>query len=445
MSQIPLGLAYIAAVLKNSGHNVEVFDFDLEQRDTERFRKRLMNNDIELVGLTTTTPTFNNALSLARLAKSISNAYVVLGGIHVTMLPEESIIHREVDFIVRGEGEKTILELVKALEAGSDLSMIDGLIYKRDGKVKINSPRKEIDDLDTIPFPARELFQNNKYTYPDSLYKRASPMMTSRGCFGKCTYCLTPIASGNRCRFRSAKNIVDEIQHLKEDCGIKEIHFWDDNFIGSRSRVFEVRDELKKRRIKLKYACPNGIRADFINKEVLVALKDMGVYSTAIGVESGSQEILNSVNKSIRLDKIREAFNMLKEIKIETWAFFMFGLPDENSQTLQKTIDFAKEIDPDIAKFHIFKPFPGSPLFNRLKERGDITDYNYDNYGLHYKLVHRLRQLETSEILNWQRSAYRQFYLRPKKIISHILRLKTFYRVKLNILLAISLIKRVFK
>lgn len=445
MSQIPLGLAYLAAVLKQAKHTVEIIDIDLELGNELALRRRLSEKKIELIGITTTTPTFNKALTLAQIAKSISNAQIVLGGIHVTMLPEESIAHPHVDFVIRGEGEQTILELVKALEINGDLGMIDGLLYKQNGKIKRNNPRCAIDNLDLLPFPDRDLFQHNRYTYPDSLYKRAAPMMTSRGCFGKCTYCLTPIVSGHKCRFRSAKNVVNEIEHLKENYGIKEVHFWDDNFIGQGNRVFQIRDELKKRKIKMKYAFPNGVRADFISKDILLALKEMGVYSVAIGVESGSQEILNSVNKNIKLDRIREAFRMLKKMKIETWAFFMFGLPGENAQTLRKTVDFAREIEPDVAKFHIFKPFPGSPLFRNLKDKGQIIDFNYDNYGFHYKLVHRLDQLQGDNILEWQKLAYKEFYLRPKKVIRHLLRLKSFYRIKLNIFIAASLIKRMFK
>lgn len=445
MSQIPLGLAYIAAVLKQNGHKVEILDIDLECASKDAIKDKLMHGGIGLVGITTTTPTYNNALSLAKTVKDICNAYIVLGGIHVTMLPEESVANPQIDFVVAGEGEVTILELVVALEKGSDLAVIDGLVFKKDGKIIKNKPRLPINNLDSIPFPARELFHSNKYTYPDSLHSRTAPMMTSRGCFGKCKYCLTPLVSGNKLRFRSAKNVVDEISILIDRYGIQEIHFWDDNFIGLKNRVFEIRDDLKRRNIKLRYAFPNGVRADFISEEVLVALKDMGTYSIAIGVESGSQDILDFVNKNIKLSQIRNVFNMLKRLKFETWAFFMLGLPMESEETIRKTIDFAKELDPDVAKFHIFKPFPGSPLFSYMKGQGLIDDFDYDSYGLHSKPVHRLEKISGAGILEWQKKAYRKFYLRPKKILLHLLRLKSFYRIRLNILIATSVVKKIFK
>lgn len=445
MNQMPLGLSYIAAVLRKAGHAVEIIDVDAEGINDEEIKIKLANNAPGLVGITTTTPTYKNAVSLSRIVKGACNACVVLGGIHVTMLPEETVNNPEIDFAVVGEGEATIVELARALELKTDYGLIDGLVFKEGGKIKKNKERQLIANLDSLPFPARDLFRNNKYTYPDSLYEKTAPIMTSRGCFGKCKYCSTPVASGNRLRFRSAQNVVDEISYLRDSMGAREIHFWDDNFIGSKKRVFEIRDELKRRKIKLRFAFPNGVRADFISNDVLIALKDMGTYSLAIGVESGSQEVLNFANKNIKLSKIKEVFSMLKKLKFETWAFFMFGLPMENEETVRQTIKLAKELDPDVAKFHIFKPFPGSELFSYMKDQGLIDDLNYDNYGLHNDLVHHLDGFSGNEILKWQKRAYREFYLRPGKILCHLLRLKSLFRIKLNIIIAASLIKKIFK
>lgn len=442
MSQIPLGLAYVAATLRVAGHTVEIIDINSQRISDKVIELRLINSNINLVGITTTTPTYNNALSLARIVKQVSGAYVVLGGVHVTMLPEESVTHPQIDFVIAGEGEITILELIGALENQTDLSQIDGLIFKRDGKIIRNRLRQQIDNLDSLPFPARDLFQNNKYTYPDSLYRKTAPIITSRGCFGKCIYCLIPIICRNTCRFRSAKNVVDEIESLKNVYGIQEIHFWDDNFIGLKNRVFEIKDELRARNIRLKYAFPNGIRADFVTEDILLALKDIGTYSIAIGVESGNQSVLNFANKNIKLSRIQEVFRMLKKLKFETWAFFMFGLPKEDRESIQETINFAKILDPDVAKFHIFKPFPGLPLFNDLKGRGMIKDFNYDNYGIHNKPVHHFNGITEEDISKWQKKAYKKFYLRPKKFFSHLFRLKSLYRIQLSIFIAIFLMKK---
>ncbi|MFC1674304.1 B12-binding domain-containing radical SAM protein [Candidatus Omnitrophota bacterium] len=445
MSQIPLGLGYIAAVLKQAGHLVEIIDIDLERTNEKIIKSRLIEGKIDLVGITTTTPTYNNALSLAKTIKNACNAYVVLGGVHVTILPEESIDHPQIDFVVAGEGEITILELIRSLEERGDLCLIDGLVFKRNGKIIKNRPRLPLGNLDSLPFPTRDLFRDNKYTYPDSLYRKTAPMMTSRGCFGKCTFCQAPALFSGNCRFRSAKNVVDEIEYLVKKQKIKEIHFWDDNFLGNRKRVFQIRDILKERGIKIKCALPNGVRVDLITEEILACLKDMGVYSIAIGVESGSQEVLDLAKKNVSLQRIEESMRLIKNFGLESWAFLIFGLPGEDRHRSMETIDFTIKIDPDVAKFHILKPYPGAAVFNYLKERNLILNYSYKDYGIHSRPVHRLEALTDKEISEFQKLAYRRFYLRPKKFLKHIIRLRSFYRLKLNILMAVLLLKKTFE
>ena len=226
--------------------------------------------------------------------------------------------------------------------------------------------------------------------------------------------------------------------------GIKEIHIWDDNFTTIKKRVFEIRDEILKRKLKVKFAFPNGIRADFLSEEILKALKDMGVYSISVGVESGSQEILDKAHKGVKLEKIEEIFILAKKLKIETWAFFILGLPGENIETIKKTIRFAKKINPDIAKFHILKPFPGTEVYDYLCSKDYILTKDYDQFGIHTPPVHRLESLTPADILKWQKVAYKAFYLRPMKLLSQMLRIRTFNRLVLNVQAATNLTKLVF-
>jgi len=445
ISQPPLGLVYIGTVIKEAGHYVKFLDLNSQQTSMKGIEDILRQNNIGLVGITTTTPTYNNALALAELVKKVSSAYVVLGGVHVSVLPEEPFTNPSVDFVVVGEGEKAITHLIDSLEGRTALSQTPGLVYRDKGAIIKNGGKGEITNLDDIPFPARELFAGQRYIFPDSLSVKVAPMITSRGCFGKCTFCLAPVLYQGRCRFRSAKNVVDEIEKLVRGENICEIHFWDDNFLGNRKRVFEIRDILKERKIKIKCAFPNGVRVDFISEEILNCLKDMGTYSISIGVESGSQDVLNLAKKQITLRKIEEVMTMIKRFGFESWGFFIFGLPGEDSQRMKQTIDFAIKTDPDIAKFHILKPFPGSEVYSYLKERNLILSYNYDDYGIHLKSTHRLEHLSQDQIIEFQKQAYRRFYLRPKKILRHIFRLRTLYRFKINILVALSLLKNTFR
>ncbi|OGS24040.1 MAG: hypothetical protein A2297_06435 [Elusimicrobia bacterium RIFOXYB2_FULL_48_7] len=407
-------------------------------------KKRIQDYRPSVAGLTSTSPVFPAAIEICDAIKSISqDIKTVVGGIHPTVAPDDCIKPASIDFIVIGEGEKTIVELLDALQkaAFGDLSAIHGLAWKPGGTVKINVPRELISDLDTIPFPARHLFRNQAYTYPDSLSKRTFPIITSRGCPGNCTYCCTQNIFGRHFRARSAKSVVDEIEMLVKKYRAQEIHIWDDNFTTLKNRVFEINDELKKRKIKVKFAFPNGLRADFLSQDVLQALKDMGVYSVAVGVESGVQQILDNVNKRVKLENIVSAFERLKKMKFETWAFFLFGLPGDTKDTIKQTTEFAVKLNPDIAKFHILKPFPGTEVYRQLKAKNLITSEDLRKYGIHTEPVHHLENLSAGELLQLQQAAYRRFFFRPGKVIQQVLRLKTWNRVRLNFLTGVKVLK----
>jgi len=439
----PMGLAYIGAVLGAAGHEVEIIDMDADGMTRESFLELLKARVFKIVGVTTLTPSFSKAVEITKLVKEASGALTVLGGIHPTIMPDSSLAPESVDFIVKGEGEITMRELAACVESGGDLSGVDGIGYKLSGKIVMNRARALIQDLDSLPFPALHLFKTRSYTYPDALYSPTLPVITSRGCPGNCTYCNTKDIFTKRFRARSAKNVVEEFRHLVADYGVKEIHIWDDNFTTLKPRVLEIRDEVKKCGLNVKFAFPNGLRIDFIDEEILNALKDMGTYSIAVGIESGSQRILDVIKKGISLKKIRERFSLIKKVGLESWGFFMIGLPEETPETILETIKFAIELDPDIAKFHILKPFPGTEVFAQLSSKGLITSTDYKDYGIHTKPAHRLEALSGDDLVRWQNKAYRMFYLRPGKIISQVLRLSTWNRIKLNTVTGFTLLRKV--
>ena len=440
-----LGLAYIAAVLEAERHAVRIIDIDAEALTHENLGKIIGSEKPDMVGITATTPVFYSALKMAEIVRKNSSAYTVIGGIHATLMPVECAESSFIDFVVVGEGEKTIIELVNSILNKSDFANIKGLTYKKGKEIIQNEAREPIQDLDAIPFPARHLFKNQKYTYPDALRYPASPIITSRGCPGNCTFCTAKFLHGKRFRCRSAENVLDEIESLIKDYGVREIHIWDDNFITNRNRVFAFRDGIIKRNINVLFSFPNGIRADFINRDILKALRDFGTYSVAIGVESGNQNILDMIQKGIKLEQIENAFKLAKEMKLETWGFFLLGLPGEDKNTMKDTIDFAIKLDPDIAKFHVLKPFPKSVVYEQLKEQGLIVDENYIHYGIHTKPVHRLPDVSQEELLEWQQKAYRRFYMRPSKILKEIMRLKSWNRMKLNFVTGMSvLVNKIF-
>lgn len=444
--QLHMGLAYLGAVLKKEGHSVTALDMDADCKSLDDFTENLRKQEIDIVGVTVTTPTLSSALEIAEQVKKVSNkTKVAFGGIHASVMPRETISYPNVDFVIKGEGELTFSELAQALENSRSLNEIKGLLFKEGGRIIENEPRELIRELDSLPFVSRNLFKKNSYTYPDALYAQTAPIITSRGCPGGCTYCNASSIFGRGFRARSAKNVVDEIEYLIKNYNIKEIHIWDDNFVTQKMRVFQIKNEIRSRRIKTKFAFPNGIRADFLDKEVLQALKDMGTYSIAIGVESGSQKVLDMAKKGIKLERIVKAFELAKGLRFETWAFFMFGLPGEDRQSATETINFAKQLNPDIAKFHILKPYPGTEVYKYLKEHNLLLDSGYDNYGIHTAPVHRLSELSDNDLLALQKKAYQEFYFRPGKIFHQVLRIKSFNRLWLNVKSALAVTKIAFK
>jgi radical SAM superfamily enzyme YgiQ (UPF0313 family) len=440
-----MGLAYLGAMLRKHGYSVTIIDMHAERLSLKDLASIIKVSFFDIAGITVTTPTFNSSLEIAKVIKDASvKTKVVLGGMHPSVTPIETIFCHDIDFVVRGEGEFSLLELVEALEKDRDLRGIDGIVYKDGNGIIENRKRDVISDLDILPFPARDLFKNKSYTYPGALYSATAPIITSRGCPGRCAFCNAHSIFGRRFRPRSVKNVVDEIELLKRNFMVREIHIWDDNFITQEERVYKICDEILRRNLKLKFAFPNGVRADFLNEPIMRALKRMGTYSIAIGVESGNQEMLNKAKKDIRLERIIKTFELARKFRFETWAFFMFGLPGEDKKTAYETINFAKRIDPDIAKFHIFKPYPGSELYKYIVERNLLTNINLDNYGIHTPPVHRLENLSEEELTRLQKNAYRKFYLRPEKFFKQLLHIKSVHRLKSNLMYAWEILGLIF-
>lgn len=439
----PLGLLYIASCLEKENHKVEFLDFDNDNMNKSKFTSFFTHFKPDMVGITATTSTFNHTKQLSSYIKELSDIPIIVGGIHPTIVPEETLKYKSIDFIVVGEGEISAVNLINELRKKKPkFSKIRGIGYKdaKTGKIILTKPQPMIENLDILPFPARHLLKN-EYVPPDALERPVTSIFTSRGCPGKCTYCCTKNIFGQRMRFRSIKNVMEEIEMLLKN-SYKDIHIMDDNFTVHKQRVLEFRDEILKRGIKTHIVFSNGMRADKIDEEILTALKDIGVLAVGFGVESGNQKILDNIKKDIDLDTVRRAYRLSKKFGFETWGFFIIGLPGENKQTVRDTIEFAKELNPDFAKFLILKPYPGSEVFRQLSQDNLIFDYNYDNYGVYTKPVHNLKELSAKDMLRLQQKAYKQFYLRPKKILQHLLRMKSFTQLKLNLFSAAFILKR---
>ena len=434
--QPPIGLASIAAVLEEKGYKVTVLDANALKLKPEDMASYV--TDADVVGLTAMTPTINSAINIAgQLKQTNPNLTIVLGGAHATLLPEETIINGpEVDIVVRGEGERTVIELVLSLEHGQQLDDIPGISYKRDGKVVSNPARSTNVDLDSLPFLAYHLLPWQKYK-PHPPHGRALPFavtVTSRGCPYRCSYCSKPIF-GNKFRAQRPERVVEEVAYYQERFGVKEIAFYDDVFTLDKGRAYAIAEEMIKSGLKIYWTCET--RVNLVDKDLLRYMKQAGCYAVAYGIESASQEILDTLNKDISLEQVEDAVRITHDVGLQTIGYFMIGSPGESPETISKTIQFARKLKVDFAQFAITIPFPGTKLYElHLEDKnGDVSweDFIYQGTGSQVAPVFETDGLCRADLQYWVRRAYREFYLRPSYIWQRIQRITSLGDLKVDI------------
>jgi radical SAM superfamily enzyme YgiQ (UPF0313 family) len=418
----PLGLGYLAAFLRSKGHQVSIYDGTLENASTEGFLKAIAVFKPRLVGISVLTRGHFQAKTIVQTVKErFKGIAVVIGGTQVTAAPVEVLTDLGADFAVIGEGEMTLAELAKELgEKSHRFKEIQGLAYKFKGKVKINKPRELFKDLDSLPFPAWDLMPPARYRIAPILEPARAfpiaPIMTSRGCPYQCSFCASGVTWGRKIRFRSPENILAEIKMLKEEFGVKEIHFADDNFTMDIERAEKVCDRLIAEKINLPWQCPNGVRIDRLTLPLIKKMKKAGCYAVGLGIESGNQEILRRANKNLDLRIVPRILRNLKKVGIETYGFFIFGLPGETKKTIKETISFALKNTFDRVWFNLFTPYPGSPVFPEWLGKRKFNQINWNEHDCSTAVV-EVKGLSLKELEKWQKKALFQFYSRPKVLL----------------------------
>lgn len=415
----PLGIAYIAGVLEGE-HDVNILDTRAFNLTRDEIKEAILKNDPDIVGITCMTPTIRASLEISELAKEASkNIITVLGGPHLSAFPKETLSYDHVDFGVVGEGEIVFPQLISALEGKKKFDDIDGLVFKNNGRIKFNPPKRYIKDLDSLPFPARHLLPNERYFSIHADYPFTT-LMTSRGCPFNCGYCFRSVFD-NVLRFRSPKNIVDEVE-LCLEMGFKEIWFYDDVFTVNKKRVAEICSEILNRGLKFKWTAIS--RVDCVDYDLLKKMKRAGCHRIRYGVESGDQEILNSMNKGITLNAAKKTIEWTKKLGIETLCFFMIGYPGEDEEKIKKTIDFVIKLDPDWAMFSNTVPFPKTNLLELAYKKGLLKDKNYWKKFVLGKTSKRIPYLFPN-LDRWVEIAFKRFYFRPRFILKTALKLKS--------------------
>ena len=406
-----LTFATLAAPLIAAGHEVNILDLDISSQADTALEMKLREFSPDYVGITCTTPLLNKVKHLAAVVKRhCPRTIIIAGGPHPSSLPETVLTESAIDIACIGEGDDTIVEIV----SGADWSSIRGSWYQHNGHIISKPAREYIIDLDRLPLPAWELYDIKKYKTPH-LSCRQNPvgaMETSRGCVFGCTYCNKNIF-GRTFRVKSPERVVHEMEYML-DVGFREIHIMDDGFTTDLSRAKRICDLIQQRGLKFPWHLHNGTRVDRIDREFLVKARDAGCYGIAFGIESGDQNILNNIHKGIKLEQARQVFKWTRETGIETLAFFMIGLPGETEVSMQKTIDFAKELDPDYTKVSVLLPLPGTPLHEEFSQRGCIKATDWSQYNQHDpSMVYDHPVLDWATIKRYYALFYRRFYLRP--------------------------------
>ena len=424
----PLGLGYLAAYLEEKGHEVTIFDATLKNASLEQILLAIKNFSPDLVGITVLSRGHNKAREIINEIKKIfPKLPVVIGGTQVTAAPAEVMADFKADFAVIGEGEITLAELVSALGGKNKFSDIDGLAYREKKKIRINHKRKLIENLDKIPFPAWHLMPPGQYRIAPILEpihaSPVAPILTSRGCPYNCSFCASNVTWQRKLRFRSPENVIGEIKLLKEKYGVKEIHFADDNFTMDTKRAEEICDRLIEENIDLPWQCPNGVRIDRLPLLLLRKMKKAGCYAVGLGIESGNQKILDKNSKNLNLKVVPQVLEDLRKVGIESYGFFILGLPGDTKQTINETINFALTNPFDRVWFNLFTPYPGSPAFNNWLGSRRVGDIDWDKHDCLTAVV-RLRGVSGKELEKLQKVALRKFYLRPRSLFKLLVRLR---------------------
>ncbi|MCG2724746.1 MAG: B12-binding domain-containing radical SAM protein [Elusimicrobia bacterium] len=415
-----LSLAAIAANLRKS-HNVKIFDANLFKNPYEELKNEIIRFSPAYVAITFTTPLYDEMRKISDMAKAINPKIITIGGgAHASGLPYDTLNNSSLDIIVVGEGDFTLAEIIN----GKGLGEIDGIFYKKDGKILKNSERTFVKDLDLLPFPAWDLFDIEKYAASELLARKtpAGWIETSRGCVFKCAYCNKSVF-GNAFRTKSVKRVIEEMEYMLK-LGFKEIHLADDAFTTDIKRAKEICREIIKRGLDFPWAPVTGIRIDGVDKELLELMKKAGCYRVYYGIESGNQKVLDGIGKGIKLDQIRKVVKISKEVGLEVFGFFMIALPGDTECSIRDTINFAKELDLDMAKMSVTIPLPATKLYEEWNKQGKIKMNVWSKFNLYSipKDIFEHPNLAWPVIEKYYRKFYISFYFRPAFIVKYIIK-----------------------
>ncbi|MFA6593821.1 MAG: radical SAM protein [Candidatus Buchananbacteria bacterium] len=449
----PLNLAYLAAYLRQYEKDVEITILDCEalEMSYDQIDEKIKGIGPHFVALTFPTPVYKQLKEITRRIKAIDqNIKIIVGGPHPTIAAQETMQDMPaIDFSVLGEGEVTFLELIRALIAGQTyFKDIKGIAYRDNGAVLVTEYRPLIDNLDTIPFPARDLLPIEKYYLPPTRTTdsgQAINIISGRGCPYCCTFCMAESVWKRKYRTRSVDNVLGEIEECVRNYQATSFNFHDELFTANKERVRRFCEEIIRRKLDISWVVM--ARVDSVNDEILKLMRQAGCKRIGFGFESGSQKILDKMRKGATLEQARQAVALCRKNDILVSGAFIIGYIDEDPETVNQTIDFACSLDLDTAAFFVAIPYPGTKLYEEAKARGYIRkDFDWSDFcsvSNHIPPMD-LPGLSSDTLLKLKRRAFIKFYLRPKYIIYRLKKIKSLADLK-DILLGLNIFKNVLK
>lgn len=410
---MPLSLAYVAAVLRDDGHQILLVDAIAEELDREHTRSLARDFAPDFIFLNTAFPTLESDRDFsAELKSALPHAPIALLGMLPTLLDEQALaLFASADYAIGGEPEWAAPELVKTHSTGGSLAGVKGLVWRKGEGIAVNPPQDlAAHDLDELPFPARDLLPIDAYRLP-LLNQRFTLLSIGRGCPHSCIYCAAPAYYGARFRKRLASRIADEIQECVERHGIRHFLFWGESFTGAPGYGESICDEILRRNLRVVWSTTS--RVDTLNPSLLAKMKQAGCKMLGLGIESSNQEILDRAQKHIRVDQILDAIEMLRAAGVRSMGHFVFGLPGETRETAAETIRFALRSHLDFAQFYCAVPYPKTALGKWAVERGGMQSQSFSSFDLTRSILHS-EFLSPDEVKAFRDQAYRRFYFRPR-------------------------------
>ncbi len=413
-----LGVGYLSSYLKSNGFSVKIIDALKNKLDNKQILKILKKNNIKAVGITCVTSNYDTVAQLSKFLKE-NDIKTIIGGVHSTFLPYRTLKDTAADFVICGEGEIALTQLVRQ---GFDNKGIKGVYSLADLKDETTPfERAEIvEDLDSLPFPDYEQMDPRDYPIaPQGFFVKTPPVAmvtSSRGCPYSCTFCASPAFYEKRIRFRSPKNVVNEIKWLVEEYGVREVQFADDNVTLKRAHIEEICNLLIENNIKISLCFTNGIRADKIDDELMQLMHKAGCYYVSLGIESANPQILKNIKKSETIETIEAAIDIVRRSGILCGGLFIFGLPGETKETIKETYNFIMNSKLDRLQCSILGVLPGSELWYTFQ-----NEFVFETSKANFREPTWVpKGLTKQDLMDAQSNTMRSFYLKNRVFLKHL-------------------------